>query len=379
MAPTNAYTHDYIVIGGGSGGSGAARRAAGWYKAKTLVIENGPSGGCCVNVGYVERDLSTFLHVTIRTILINPHSCVPKKITYNAASVREMLHNGKAYGYDIPSGIPFDFAHFKTLRDASVQRNSKSYETNWAREGIELVKGTATFTGPKELSVALADGSGTKTFTAPHILIATGGYPVMPTNIKGATHGITSDGFFDIEVLPQKIAVVGAGYIAVEMAGILNALGVEVHMFIRGKTFLRKFDPMVQNTITKRYEDVGIAIHKEDEIIKVERLDTPDKEEVGAKHETRGTPPSPSKKLKITAKSGGVFEVDEILWALGRIPETKDLDPASIGVKFTEKGYIAVDEFQNTDVEGIYAIGDVTGQMELTPGMSFFFSFLSFQ
>jgi glutathione reductase (NADPH) len=280
-----------------------------------------------------------------------------------------MLHNGKQYGYDIPAGIHFDFTHFKTLRDAAVERNSKSYETNWAREGIELVKGTATFKGPKELEVVLQDGSGKKTFTAPHILIATGGFPVMPTHIEGATHGITSDGFFDIEVLPKKVAVVGAGYIAVEMAGILNALGVEVHMFIRGKTFLRKFDPMIQNTITKRYEDVGIIVHKESEIEKVDRLDKSDGKEVGAKHETRGTPPSPSKKLKVTAKGGDVVEVDEILWALGRVPETKDLNAESVGVKFTEKGYVAVDDYQNTNVEGIYALGDVTGQMELTPGM----------
>jgi glutathione reductase (NADPH) len=293
---------------------------------------------------------------------------VPKRITYNAASVREMLHNGKAYGYDIPSGISFDFAHFKTLRDAAVNRNSKSYETNWAKEGIELVKGVATFTGPKSLSVALSSGTETRTFSAPHILIATGGYPILPSNVEGASHGITSDGFFDIEVLPKKIAVVGAGYIAVEMAGIMNALGVEVHMFIRGKTLLRKFDTMVQDTITKRYEDFGVIIHKENGIEKVERLDTPSSELVGTKNETRGTPPSPSKRLRVTTKDGQVLDVDEVLWAVGRAPETKDLKAESIGVKFTEKGYVAVDEFQNTSVEGIYALGDVTGQVELTPG-----------
>jgi glutathione reductase (NADPH) len=284
-----------------------------------------------------------------------------------------MLHNGKAYGYDIPSGIPFDFAHFKTLRDAAVNRNSKSYEINWAKEGIELVKGTASFTSPQSLTVVLADGSGSKEFRAPHILIATGGYPILPKDIEGASHGITSDGFFDIEVLPKNIAVVGAGYIAVEMAGIMNALGVEVHMFIRGKTLLRKFDTMVQDTITKRYEDVGVIIHKETSIVKVERLDNPadskdEKGNIDAKHETRGTPPSPSKRLRVTAKDGKVLDIDEILWAVGRAPETKDLNAESIGVKFTEKGYIAVDEFQNTDVDGIYALGDVTGQMELTPG-----------
>lgn len=189
----------------------------------------------------------------------------------------------------------------------------------------------------------------------------------MPNDIPGAKHGITSDGFFDIETLPKKVAIVGAGYIAVELAGVLNAIGVEVHMFIRGQTFLRKFDPMIQTTMTKRYEDVGIIIHKESQgIEKVERLDTPE-EIIGEKHETRGQPPSPSKRLKITTKSNEVFEVEELLWAVGRKPEIADLKPESIGIKLTASGHIAVDDFQNTSVEGVYALGDVTGQVELTP------------
>ncbi|KAF2435937.1 glutathione reductase [Tothia fuscella] len=343
-----SYTHDYIVIGGGSGGSSAARRASSWYHSKTVLIENGPSGGCCVNVG-----------------------CVPKRITFNAALIREMLNHGKNYGYDIPDGISMDFKHFKSLRDKAVERNSKAYDRNWEREGIEVVRGTARFTGrEKEVEVVMEDGSGRRLFRARHILIATGGYPVMPSDVLAAKHGITSDGFFDIEVLPRTIAVVGAGYIAVEMAGILNALGVVVHMFIRGKTFLRKFDPMVQDTLTKRYEDIGVIIHKDFAgFEKVERLDTPEMEEggVSAKHESRGTPPSPSKRLRLKAKNGETFDVDEILWAIGRVPEVKDLDLVSIGVKTTKTGHIAVDEFQNTSVNGIYAIGDVTGQYELTP------------
>lgn len=137
-----------------------------------------------------------------------------------------------------------------------------AYEDNWDREGITLVHGTAKFTGKKELEVDLQDGSGTQKFTGKHICIATGGYPIVPKEIPGAEFGITNEGFFDIEELPSKIAVVGAGYIAVEMAGMLNAVGVEVHMFIRGETFLRSFDPMIQETMTRRYEEAGVRIHK---------------------------------------------------------------------------------------------------------------------
>jgi glutathione reductase (NADPH) len=344
MAPINGYTHDFIVIGGGSGGSGVARRASGWYKAKTLLIENGISGGCCVNVG-----------------------CVPKKMTWLFASIQETLEKGKHYGYNIPDNIPYHFDVFKKKRDAVIKRLNGAYETNWSKEGIDLVHGTATFTDTKTLEVELEDGSGKKSFSAPHICVATGGFPILPTDIPGAGHGITSDGFFDIETLPKRVAIVGAGYIAVELAGIFNALGTETHMFIRGKTFLRKFDPMIQATLTKRYEDVGVIIHKNFKgIERVERLDSPGPA-LGTRHETRGEAPSSSKLLKITTKIGETFEVDELLWALGRKPEIQALNSESIGIKLTPSGHIAVDEFQNTSVNGVYAIGDVTGQMELTP------------
>lgn len=345
MAPTTK-AFDYIVIGGGSGGSGAARRAAGWYGAKTLIIENGRSGGTCVNVG-----------------------CVPKKMTWYFASVNETLKGAHNYFYDVPANVKFHFDQFKKRRDASIARLNGAYENNWKREGIELVHGTATFTGPKEIEVELQDGCGKVAFTAPHICIATGGYPIIPENVDGAQHGITSDGFFDIEELPKKIAIVGAGYIAVELAGMLNAIGVEVHMFIRGETFLRTFDPMVQETMTKAYEDAGIILHKSYKgFKKIERLDNTSATITdGATREKRGEGPSPEKHLKITGNDGEVFEFNELLWAIGRTPETKDLKLDQIGINFTKSGHIATDEYQNTNIEGIYALGDVTGKFELTP------------
>jgi glutathione reductase (NADPH) len=163
----------------------------------------------------------------------------------------EALRDSTIYGFETPSNIPCNFAAFKAKRDAHIATLNTIYETNWSREGVSLVHGTAKFTRPKELEVDLEDGSGKQRFSAKHICIATGGYPIVPKDIEGAEHGITNEGFFAMEELPSKIAVVGAGYIAVEIAGMLNALGVEVHLFIRGETFLRNFDPMVQETMTK--------------------------------------------------------------------------------------------------------------------------------
>ncbi|EER26880.1 glutathione reductase, putative [Coccidioides posadasii C735 delta SOWgp] len=332
MAPIDSVEvkkYDYIVIGGGSGGSGAARRAAGWYKAKTLIIENGRSGGCCVNVG-----------------------CVPKKMTWNFSSIAESLRDGVHYGYDIPKNISVDYNLFKRKRDAVIERLNGIYERNWNREGIDLVHGTATFVGQKELEVTLQDGSGKVRFTAPHILIATGGYPKVP-NTPGAEHGITSDGFFEIEDLPPKVAVVGSGYIGVELAGVMHTAGVETHLFCRHETFLRKFDPMIQHTMTKRYEDVGMKIHKNFTGVK----------EVKLLREGKGA----DKLLRLIMHDGSEIEVNELLWAIGRSPAVDNLGLKEIGVKQLPGGYIAVDDFQNTSVEGIYALGDVTGRAELTP------------
>lgn len=277
---------------------------------------------------------------------------MPKKITWNFASVSELLKDGVHYGYDIPQDIKFNFAEFKKKRDANIEGLNGAYERNWSREKIDFVRGTATFKSQKEIEVSLEDGE-KALYTAPHILIATGGYPNIPQGIPGAELGITSDGFFDIEDLPKKMAFVGAGYIAVELAGVMNAIGVETHMFIRGNTFLRNFDPMVQETLTQRYEDAGVIIHKNHKGFK---------ELIGLR-EGKGE----KKLLKLIENTGAELEVNELLWAIGRSPEIIKLNPAKIGVKLVGKGHIEVDEYQNTNVEGVYALGDVTGQAELTP------------
>ena len=263
-----------------------------------------------------------------------------------------MLKDGVHYGYDIPKDIKFNFTEFKRKRDENINGLNAAYERNWSKEHIDLVKGTATFKSKQEIEVATQDGEHVL-YSAPHILIATGGYPVVPHDIPGSDLGITSDGFFEIEDLPKKMAFVGAGYIAVELAGVMNAIGVETHMFIRGNTFLRTFDPMVQETLTQRYIDAGVIIHKNHKGFKeVVRLR-------GGKGE--------EKLLKLIGNDGEESEFNELLWAIGRAPEIKKLDPAKIGVKQGSKGHIVVDEYQNTNIDGVYALGDVTGQAELTP------------
>jgi len=260
---------------------------------------------------------------------------------------------GKHYGYDIPKDVKINYTQFKNTRDAVIKGLNGAYERNWNREGIDLVHGRARFVESKVIEVANEDGSVSR-FTAPHILIATGGRPNIP-KVPGAEHGITSDGFFELEELPPKVAVVGAGYIAVELAGVMNASDVETHMFIRGEHFLRKFDPMVQKTMTARYEAAGVNLHRHHSGFK----------EVQLLRDGKGK----DRLIKLISHDGSELEVNELLWAVGRAPEIEDLHIDIPGITLSSSGHIAVDEYQNTNVEGVYAIGDVTGQAELTPGM----------
>lgn len=202
-----------------------------------------------------------------------------------------------------------------------------------------------------QVEVTLDDGSKT-IVNAKKILIAVGGHPTTPPSIPGAELGTNSDGFFDIDTLPKKVALVGAGYIAVEFAGMFNALGVETHLFIRYDHFLRHFDPIIQEGVTNEYERLGVKLHKHSAVTRVD------------KDPATG-------KLTLNYKEGdseGVVEgVDHLIWAVGRTPATANLGLESAGVTVNEKGYVAVDEYQNTNVDNIYALGDVTGQVELTP------------
>lgn len=279
------------------------------------------------------------------------YSCVPKKVTYNAAALAEAIHDSKAYGFSVEETAPFDWSTFKTKRDAYIQRLNGIYERNLNNDKVDYVHGWARLTSKNQAEVTLDDQSKVL-INAKKILVAVGGKPTIPPEIPGAEYGTNSDGFFDISTQPKKVAIVGAGYIAVEFAGMFNALGTETHLFIRHDTFLRNFDPMIQESVTKEYERLGVKLHKRSQASKVEK-------------DSNG-------KLTVTYKDDQgnesvVSDVDNLIWAIGRTPETKGIGLEEAGVKLSEKGHIVVDEYQNTAVDNIYALGDVTGEVELTP------------
>ena len=212
---------DYLVIGAGSGGIASARRAA-THGAKVAVCEKGALGGTCVNVG-----------------------CVPKKVMYNAAHIMECVHDAPLYQYSGTDSVKLDWNKLKTARDNYVTRLNGIYGRNMEGSGVTKLEGLASFSGPNEVEVA-----GQK-YTADHILVAVGGKPTMPADLEGVEHCISSDGFFLLEEMPSSALVVGAGYIAVEMAGILHALGCKTELAVRGEKPLRAFDDLMSDTLVR--------------------------------------------------------------------------------------------------------------------------------
>ncbi|KAG8622838.1 hypothetical protein KVT40_009349 [Elsinoe batatas] len=326
MAPTPKEC-DYLVIGGGSGGLASARRASGMYGVKAIVVENARLGGTCVNVG-----------------------CVPKKVTWNAAAIAETIrHDAKPYGFSVDETAPFDWTTFKRKRDAYVKRLNGIYEKNLVNDKVDYLHGTATFKSKNSVSVKLDDGT-VQDVNAKKILIAVGGRP-NKIGVEGEELGFNSDGFFDLEKQPKKVAVIGAGYIAVEMAGMFHALGTETHLFIRQDSFLRTFDPMIQEKVVAEYERQGIFLHKKSSQSKLEDIGNGWKRLHYKDHKGEGT-----------------LDVEGVLWAIGRVPETDKLKIESSGVELDDKGHVKVDKYQNTNVENIYALGDASNSgAELTP------------
>lgn len=272
------------------------------------------------------------------------------QLMWNAADLRDRLrHHAAGYKFAGIGEPTFDWGAFKTQRDAYVRRLNGIYATNFEKEGVEFHRGFGRLSSPNTVEVTLPDGKGKYTLTADHITIAVGGQPTIPSDekIPGASLGIDSDGFFALESQPKRVAVVGAGYIAVELAGIFNALGSETHLVIRGETVLRTFDPAIQETLTPWMEHTGVKIHKSSNVTRVD----------GAKGQT----------LTVTTDKGEKIEVDTVLWAIGRHPSTKGLGLEETGVKLDDRGDIVVDDYQNTNVKNVYAIGDVQGKWLLTP------------
>lgn len=265
-----------------------------------------------------------------------------------AASMRDTLtHECKQYGFGTPDAT-FDWKLVKEKRDAYIVRLNKIYENGLKNNGVDVIEGWGSFVDAHTIEVKLADGS-TKQVTADKIMIATGGKPMIPPGEGVAEHCITSDGFFELESLPKKVVVVGAGYIAVELAGVLNALGSDTHLVVRKQKALREFDPDVSELLDAEYVKAGVTIHRNTNgVAKIELVD-------GLK--------------KVTLHNDEVIEgADVVLMAPGRVPLVEGLGLDNAGVKLTErKNYIQVDEFQSTNVDNIFALGDVAGKVELTP------------
>mmetsp|Transcript_13852 Transcript_13852/g.29248 ORF Transcript_13852/g.29248 Transcript_13852/m.29248 type:complete len:507 (+) Transcript_13852:55-1575(+) len=332
------YDFDLIVVGGGSGGIACAKRAAK-YGQKVMCIERARLGGTCVNVG-----------------------CVPKKVMWSAAQISDILkHDMKHYGFSAGGDVTLNFPRLKKARDDYVKRLNLIYAKGFEDSGVSNVFGDCTFVDANTVRVTDAGGK-VVNYSGEKIVIATGGRPHFPPGEGVEEHCISSDGFFDLEELPSVAVVVGAGYIAVELAGVLNSLGSETHLVVRKAKALREFDPLISDGLDVEMAKAGINIHRNTNGV------------------AKVTKDSQGKKI-VTLHSGDViYGVDVVLMAAGRVPNTEDLCTEcewapnteklhleNCGVKVDPRRYIVVDEYQNTNVENIFALGDVCGKVELTP------------
>ncbi|HEM6121096.1 TPA: glutathione-disulfide reductase [Streptococcus suis] len=307
---------DIIAIGGGSGGIATMNRAA-IYGAKAAVIEGSHLGGTCVNLG-----------------------CVPKKIMWYGSQVAEAIHHyGPEYGFT-SQDVTFDFATLRKNREAYIERSRTSYGNTFTNNGVQVINGFAKFVDAQTVEV---NG---ELIRAKHIVIATGAQPAVP-NIPGNELGIVSDDVFAWEELPTSVAVIGAGYIAVEMAGLLHGLGVQTDLFVRGNRPLRNFDSYIIQALMEEMERTNLPLHTGKTPVSLEKT------EDGL--------------IQINFEDGSSHTAQEVLWAIGRKPNVEQLNLEAAGVQLTPSGHIAVDEYQETGVSGIYALGDVTGEKELTP------------
>ena len=310
------YDYDLIAIGAGSGGLSVAERAAA-YGIKSAVVESGKMGGTCVNVG-----------------------CVPKKVMWFGASLAHAIEDARAYGFAVENK-GFDWAHLVNKRDNYINGINSWYHNYLADSNIDEIPGFAKFVDTHTLDVNGVE------YTAKHIVVSPGTRPSVP-DIPGAEHGITSDGFFELKQQPKQVAIVGSGYIAVELAGLLNSLGTDVCMYLRKEHLLRTFDAMLRESLLEEMLDAGVDILPSTQIIEVKKEDD-------------GT-------LTLIDHKGHRNEgFDQLIWAIGREPNTAGMNLEAAGIEVDEEGYIKTDLFQKTNIDNIFALGDVTGRAPLTP------------
>lgn len=308
------FTHDLIVLGAGSGGLATAFRAAR-LGARVALLEPGALGGTCVNVG-----------------------CVPKKAMWFAAQMAESQQLARDYGFDLAPGR-LDWPTFVARRQRYIDGIHASYRKRLAAAGIELLPSRGDIVAEQTV---VAAGRNLK---APHIVVATGARP-RRLDLPGFDLGIDSDGFFDLRACPPRVAVVGGGYIAVELAGVLRALGAEVDVLTRGR-LLTRFDHEMTDALGEWMRAHGIGVHCVCEVR-------------GLTRDGQG--------VRVDSSSGPAANVyDQVLWAVGRVPNGRGFGLEQLGVACDDAGHLRVDAFQNTSIDGIHAIGDVTANPALTP------------
>ncbi len=318
------YDVDLFVIGAGSGGVRAARVSAS-LGARVAVAEVSDLGGTCVNVG-----------------------CIPKKLLVYASHVSEEIEDGvRGYGWTV-GPRSFDWSTLIANKDREIERLNGIYAKLLDDAGVERIEGRATLVDEHTVEVA------GRRITADKILVATGGWPALP-EIPGIEHAITSNEAFHLKELPRRVAIVGGGYIAVEFAGIFNSLGVETIQLYRGPLFLRGFDEDLREHLAEEVRKKGIDLRTEINVTAIEKV---------------------GEHLRLSLTDGSDLDVDQVLVATGRRPNTAGLGLENAGVHVDENGAIPVDEYSRTNVSNIYAIGDVTDRLQLTPvaikeGMAF--------
>ena len=308
---------DLFVIGAGSGGVRAARIASG-YGARVMIAEEYRVGGTCVIRG-----------------------CVPKKLLVYASRFAEEFEDAKGFGWTLAEPT-FDWATLIANKDKEIDRLEKAYTANLDRAKVKIAKSRAVMVDPHTVKL-MATG---ETVRAKHILIATGGWPSLGKEIEGHEHIISSNEALDLKELPKRILIQGGGYIAVEFAGIFNGLGSEVTLVYRGDNILRGFDEDVRNHLRAEMEKRGIRILTKKIVEAVEKVD-------------HG--------LCVELSDHEDILVDKVMFATGRRPNVKGIGLEAAGVKLDERGAIAVNEFSQTNVSHIYAVGDVTDRIALTP------------
>lgn len=353
------FDYDLFVIGGGSGGVRAARVAAGDAGAKVALAEDDRYGGTCVIRG-----------------------CVPKKLMVFASEYAGVVEDAASYGWDLKNG-PFDWGSFQARLNTELDRLEQVYRDLLKGSGVETFDARARVSGTHEVTLSTGE-----TKSAKHILVATGGHPVRP-DMPNAHLGIVSDDIFHLKTLPKSLLIVGGGYIACEFAGIMNGLGVEVTQYYRGAQILRGFDEEARGLVAESMRERGIDLRVGTNIVEMAPAsedhtaswtgtasDAAMGADVRQRRDMQTEADGPQGPVWVKSTTGQERVFDMVLFATGRDPNTKDMGLEEVGVKLGRRGQIEVDAYSQTAVPSIYAIGDVTDRVNLTPvaireGMAF--------